>query len=256
MCEWHECYTRKIQPAYANQRMALSRRLYLDAKINSSTRRAEAAADRRHAKLAKKREEFLREDLRVRWRWCGYRHSPVTSIRYFIRKNSPHLLSHRNYFVERARLVVYNLCRGPDSGQRFPFLRPSGIFARRLRICMSLAPQTSRCVKWYLHKLRFIRRAECNVETSARSQTLGTLNGAARCTSRAQHSCSRNMTTFFIFYWNSFNMHARCVARKTQATGRRLSVFFRPIRRAPSNKIIKNNKTLELHEARSISVAI
>ena len=52
-------YTRKIQPVYANH-MALPRHLYLDAKINYSTHRVEAAADRRHAKLVKKREEFLK----------------------------------------------------------------------------------------------------------------------------------------------------------------------------------------------------
>lgn len=51
--------TRKIQLAYANRCTALPQRLYLDAKINYSAHRVEAAADRRHAKLAKKREEFL-----------------------------------------------------------------------------------------------------------------------------------------------------------------------------------------------------
>jgi len=150
--------------------------IFRNAKINSSSYRVEASADRRHANLAKKNvRSSSNGPLRS---VCRPTQLPALFCYFhplFIRKNSAHF-----FLIEiitrnvRGFTIVYNLCRAPDSGWRFPLPSTVEYFYPSVANA-TLRPQTSTGVKWYLHKLRFIRRAESNVETSTR--VLGTLNG-------------------------------------------------------------------------------
>lgn len=175
--------------------------------------------------IGKKTWGVPRENLRVRWRRCDYRHFPVTSIRSFARKNSPHffLIEITTWNVHGSSCIICVAAQIADSVSRSSDRR---VFLHVGCECATLGPQTSRCVKWYLHKLRFIRRAECNVETSiTSSRNLETLQAVLR----ARNTHTHVIWQLFPFYWNSFKMHARCVSRKTRATSRRLSIFFEPI---------------------------
>lgn len=113
------------------------RRLYLNAKINSSTCRA--AADRRHAKIGKKCEETARADLRnfAFGAVTGASLLPPSAILH-PRKNTP-----RNYCGRNARGPSCIICVAPQIADGVSRSSGRRIFLPVCRECATLGPQTS-----------------------------------------------------------------------------------------------------------------